>query len=259
MKVKRNREEYKNLIFFTIHCIFTVFSNKEYIIRPKLNRQHPDLQEAIKNTARKQIKKNGAVSLSLRAIARELEITAPAIYNYFPTKDNLVTTLIVDAYHSLSVSLSDAKDSSPEKNYIDQIIFIANRYRSWALSHSEEYGLIFGTPIPDYKAPMEIINPAAAGGLVVLIGVLDTAYRMGKLTVNKLSVPMQEMMQHRINKTNYQGPPAIIHIALGSWAHIHGLVSLELFGNLSSCSEDTNVEPFFEAEIQILITRIKLK
>ncbi len=54
------------------------------MVRPIKNKQIPNLQEAIKETAWKQIAEFGAPALSLRAIARELKITAPAIYNYFP-------------------------------------------------------------------------------------------------------------------------------------------------------------------------------
>ena len=48
------------------------------------------LGEQIKETAWKQIAEFGAPALSLRAIARELNISAPAIYNYFPDRDALI-------------------------------------------------------------------------------------------------------------------------------------------------------------------------
>ncbi len=72
------------------------------MVRPKRSKQHPDLQTAIKEVARKQIAENGAPALSLRAIARELKITAPAIYNYYPSRDDLVTALVIDAYASFA-------------------------------------------------------------------------------------------------------------------------------------------------------------
>ena len=74
------------------------------MVRPTLKKQIPNLQDAIKETTWKQIAEDGAAALSLRAIARELKITAPAIYNYFPRRDDLVTALIVDAFTSLADS-----------------------------------------------------------------------------------------------------------------------------------------------------------
>ena len=63
--------------------------------RPTKKEQIPNLPEAIKETAWRHIAEKGAAALSLRAIARQLKITAPAIYNYFPDRDSLVTSLIV--------------------------------------------------------------------------------------------------------------------------------------------------------------------
>ena len=74
------------------------------MVRPVKKKQISNLPELIKDTAWEQIAEFGAPALSLRAIAREIKITAPAIYNYFPRRDDLVTSLIVDAYNSLADS-----------------------------------------------------------------------------------------------------------------------------------------------------------
>src|SRR5215210_300073 len=81
------------------------------MVRPIKTNQIPNLQDAIKETAWKQIATYGAPALSLRAIARELKISAPAIYNYFPDREALVTALIVDAYTSFGDWQLEARDS----------------------------------------------------------------------------------------------------------------------------------------------------
>ena len=84
--------------------------------RPIKKQQIPNLQEAIKETAWKLIAEFGAPALSLRAIARALSITAPAIYNYFPDRDALVTALTIDAFTSFGDFQLKARDTfSPEK------------------------------------------------------------------------------------------------------------------------------------------------
>jgi len=55
------------------------------MVRPTLKKQIPNLQEAIKETAWNQIAEFGAAALSLRAIARELKITAPYIGIFYST------------------------------------------------------------------------------------------------------------------------------------------------------------------------------
>src|SRR3989304_6687408 len=87
------------------------------MVRPIKKKQIPNLQEAIKETAWRQIAEFGAPALSLRAIARELKITAPAIYNYFPDRDALVTALIIDAFTSFGNWQLEARDSVPEEDH----------------------------------------------------------------------------------------------------------------------------------------------
>jgi len=225
------------------------------MVRPKRDQQHPNLSEAIKETAREQIAECGAAALSLRGIARELSITAPAIYNYFPSRDDLVTALIVDAYHSLAEALAASKETNNE-SHTANIIASANAYRNWALAHAEEYGLIFGTPIPGYKAPMEITGPAAARSMAVLIDVLDAVWRDGAFEIDDTLPGTSEMVQAWIDKFSYEGNPAVIHFAMGCWAQIHGLVSLELFGHLTAVPEPVDVDVFFNIEIQTMVNRM---
>ena len=228
------------------------------MVRPKRSKQHPDLRTAIKEVARKQIAENGAPALSLRAIARELKITAPAIYNYFPSRDDLVTALIVDAYHSLAAALAESQETAEESHTV-RIMASAHAYRGWALEHPEEYGLIFGTPIPGYEAPMEITGPTAAESMAVLIQVLDAAYQDGVLSLAEPSPTLLTLLQPWVDKLDYAGPPTIIHLALASWALIHGLVSLELFGHLAPAPEYGEVDPLFEAEIQAMVERMGIE
>lgn len=227
------------------------------MVRPKRNQQHPDLQTAIKEVAKNQISEHGAARFSLRAIARELGITAPAIYNYYPRRDDLVTTLIVDAYHSLAAALAEARDTE-HANHAESIMASARAYRSWALAHSAEYSLIFGMPIPNYQAPMEITSPAASESMVVLIQIIDAAYQDGELTIKELSPALKTMMQPWSEKLDFSGPLNIIHLALASWVLIHGLVSLELFGHLAPGPEFGfgEVDTFFEGEIQSMLDRM---
>ncbi len=223
--------------------------------RPRLADQHPDLESAIKETARQQIGEKGAAALSLRAIARSLGITAPAIYNYFPNRDALVTALIVDAYNSLrdALALSQATD---EESHAERILASARAYRGWALAHPEEYSLIFGTPIPNYHAPMEITGPAAAGAMLVTIGVFDVAWRADAINIAGVLTETPEMIQAWIEKFEYDGPPEIIHIALAIWAQIHGMVSLELNGHYTAFPERDSVDSFFEIEIRAVLKRL---
>jgi len=220
--------------------------------RPKLNEQIPDLQAAIKEAAWEQIAEKGASALSLRAIARSLNITAPAIYNYYPRRDDLVTALIVEAFDSLSDALIEAAQNCALSDFAERIVQAGYTYRHWALTYPQRYNLIFGTPIPGYNAPMEITQPAAARGLSVLITIIDQAHQAGKLNFTSFEVPEPLLDQIATWKTivNSQAHPEAHALALILWTRVHGVVSIELYHQFPPPISDASA--LFEMEIATL-------
>ena len=220
--------------------------------RPKLDQQIPDLQAAIKETAWQQITKKGAAALSLRAIARELGITAPAIYNYYPRRDDLVTTLIVEAFNSLGNALIEADQSCVPDNFAERLAQAGYTYRQWALTHPQRYNLIFGTPIPGYEAPAQITQPAAARSLAVLIEILDQAHQAGKLIFSMAEVGESFLSQIETWKATVhsQAYPQTHALALVLWTRVHGIVSIELYQQFPPPINDASA--LFEMEIETM-------
>src|SRR4030095_8177415 len=166
------------------------------MVRPIKKKQIPNLQDAIKETAWKQIAEFGAPALSLRAIARELKITAPAIYNYFPDRDALVTALIVDAYTSFGDWQIEARDTIPANNYAERLKAIGIAYRNWAHTYPQRYQLIFGTPIPGYEGPREKVFPSSARSISALFSVVESIRAAGKLNVDSFPTVKDEYKAH---------------------------------------------------------------
>jgi len=198
--------------------------------RPRRDARHPDLETAIKETAWKQIAQLGAAALNLRAIARELGIAAPSIYNYFPNRDALVTALIVDAFASLAASQAAAIAAIPEQEHARRLLALGLDYRAWAIAKPERYQLIFGTPIAGYHAPLAITQPVAGRSLAILMQVLLAAHVAGQLhpeTGRALSPPLQAMLAAWRAE---RGPAdeQVQFLALSIWGHVHGLVSVEI-------------------------------
>lgn len=208
--------------------------------RPKLSEQHPDLQAAIKETAWKQIGEKGAPALSLRAIARELNITAPAIYNYFPRRDDLVTALIVDAFTSLGESQKDSLNDLSEEDLEARLTTLGLAYRNWAIAYPQRYQLIFGTPIPGYKAPSDITTPAAAWSLTPLIETLQTIYAAGRLRADRFAKMTPELKSMLEAWSQFTGGIHIevLYSALVIWSRVHGLVSMEIGNQMPSFITD---------------------
>lgn len=202
--------------------------------RPKRKTQHPNLQEAIKEAAWKQIAEEGAPALSLRAIARALKITAPAIYNYFPSRDELATALIIDAFTSFGDSQIAARDALPEEALLGRFRAIGIAYRTWAIKHPQRYQLIFGTPIPGYHAPLMEVLPSAARSLSALVGVIEALRKAGKLRAEGFPQVMPGREAEFAVWKNYGGEADILSLAVSMivWSRVHGLVSLEIGGNM---------------------------
>jgi AcrR family transcriptional regulator len=198
------------------------------------NRVQGDLLETIKHTAWRQIAQYGAPALSLRAISRELRITAPAIYNYYPRRDDLVTALIIDAYTSFGDSQLGARDDVPPSDLLGRLMAIGVAYRQWALKYPQRYQLIFGTPIPGYQPPVEKIMPAGARALAPLVGTVAALRAAGQLRAENFPAVMPG---HKIEFDlwrQYTGDTDLLSLSVSMliWSRVHGLVSLEISGGL---------------------------
>lgn len=204
------------------------------MVRPIKKKQIPHLQEAIKDTAWKQIAEYGASALSLRAIARELKISAPAIYNYFPDRDALVTALIIDAFTSFGDWQLEARDSVPENDLSGRLKAIGLAYRDWAHAYPQRYQLIFGTPIPGYKGPVEKIFPASARSLSALVSVVEGLRMAGQLNIDSFpKVKSEYKVSFEMWKTHGGNADILsLSVAMIIWSRVHGIISLEIQGNL---------------------------
>lgn len=202
-----------------------------------------DLPTAIKDVAWQQIAEHGAAALSLRAIARELGITAPAIYNYYPRRDDLVTALVIDAFTAFGDAQLAARDAVPSGDRIGRLMALGLAYRQWALSNPPRYQLIFGPPIPGYAAPPEKVQPSGVRALSALVGLVEELRAGGRLRTGDLpdvtrgcewafDVWLAPDGAADAGAADGGVAPESVPVALIIWARVHGLVSLEIAGHL---------------------------
>src|SRR4030095_17139404 len=126
---------------------------------PRRERVRQATVEEIKAVARAQMAAEGTAGVSLRAIAREMGMTAPALYRYFGSRDDLVTALVTDAYDALADAMEAAVAAVPAGRHADRVRAAFGAFRAWGIEHPTEFALIFGSPIPGYVAP-EATRPA---------------------------------------------------------------------------------------------------
>jgi AcrR family transcriptional regulator len=208
--------------------------------RPKKHQQQANLQDSIKGTAWRQIAECGAPALSLRAIARELGITAPAIYNYYPDRNALVTALVVDAFNSLGRSQKESIQDLPAGELSARLNALGIGYRDWALAYPQRYQLIFGTPIPGYHAPEDITLPAATWALSPLIETLQAIFQAGRLRSDSSAPRSSELSSMLDAWSQFAGglDVEVLYAALVIWSRVHGLVMMEIGGQMPSFITD---------------------
>src|ERR1041384_686078 len=129
----------------------------------------------IKRIAREQLASQGGAALSLRAIARELGIVSSAMYRYVPSRDELLTMLIEDAYNSVGDAAVAADATCERADQTGRWKAIGTAIRDWAVASPSEYALIYGSPVPGYAAPPERTVEPGIRVTMLLIGLLTSA------------------------------------------------------------------------------------
>lgn len=226
--------------------------------RTRKEGQHAAIRAEIKAAARRLMEQEGTAGVSIRAIGRELDLTAPALYHYYLNRDALITDLILDAFNALADALEGARDTASAHSCQEQLIAVLLAYRDWALAHPVDFQLIYGNPIPGYQAPEEITVPAATRSFVILSALITRCLESGRLNPRPeyAAVPpeMSEIMQAQADQLS--GPdlrllPLALYLTAVGWPRIHGIIMLELFNHLQPVVGDS--DRFYRIQIEDLL------
>ncbi|MFF2324387.1 MULTISPECIES: TetR/AcrR family transcriptional regulator [unclassified Streptomyces] len=226
-------------------------------VRGARERARIEVTAAIKDEARKQLAADGAAKLSLRAVARELGMASSALYRYFPSRDELLTALIIDAYDSLGEAAEAAHRAvrADSARHLARWTAVAHAVRDWALAHPHEYALIYGSPVPGYTAPQATVGPASRVG-VLLIDIVGEAYRADGLAVPPLAVELRAEAERMVADFAPGLPPEVAVPLIAAWSQLFGLVSFEIFGQFHRVVEAR--EPFFREAVTGLARSVGL-
>src|SRR4051812_23042063 len=108
--------------------------------------------QEIKQTARRVLVEQGPDGLALRAVAREMGMTAPALYRYFDSREDLIEAVVADLYDELTHELERAIADSRPASVGVQLMRASRASRRWATAHRSEFGLLFATPAESIAA-----------------------------------------------------------------------------------------------------------
>ena len=201
-------------------------------------RVRAELTTEIADAARRQLAEVGAAALSLRAVAREVGMVSSAVYRYFPSRDDLLTRLIIDGYDDLGAAaeVADVPTASPAERWSA----VWRAVRGWALAHPHEYALLYGSPVPGYRAPADTV-PAASRVGVVLGRILGEAAHAGLLPDGTGERDPGLVSDDAVALLGGEHPALDETVrvrALLAWSALLGTISFELFGHFVGSVED---------------------
>jgi AcrR family transcriptional regulator len=208
----------------------------------------------IKQTARRILVSEGPDAVSLRAIAREMGMTAPALYRYFTSHEELVKHVIADIFTELAGDIRSAiaaADAESGGDMMAKVYAACWEFRRWSLSHTREFGLIFATPLPGLHVQQDEITAEGGGqfGNTFFLLMLEL-WRKQPFDVpadDRIDPGLLEQLKRYregLGELAAGLPFGLLLVFLQCWVRLYGIVSLEVFGHLSFALDDGR--PMFE-------------
>ncbi|GAA2555434.1 TetR/AcrR family transcriptional regulator [Pseudonocardia hydrocarbonoxydans] len=217
-------------------------------------RVRAELTREIADVARRHLASDGAAALSLRAVARELGMASSAVYRYFPSRDDLLTALIVDAYDALGDAAERADAGRDPDDLRGRWHATCGAVRGWALARPHEYALVYGSPVPGYAAPETTIRPASRVG-EVLCAIVARGVATGAVDP---ALAEDTAVLHPGIAERMGLPPgsALAARAIFAWTALFGMLGFELFGHTHNVVDDH--ERFFTTAVDRLADQLGL-
>ena len=186
-------------------------------------RQRAATLDEIKAVARSLMRQHGRHDLRFTNIAQQMGMSAPALYNYFADRDALIAALTADAYRQLAAEVATAGEACAGDDVGARWLAMATAYRGWARREPEQFGLVFGPPVP---RPERLGAPATQDAAPDAAAQLTAFFVRGDLL-----------------------PAASFHAMVQAWATVHGFTCLEACHHLDWLSDQAR-EQLFSATVR---------
>ena len=217
-------------------------------------------EQEIRHHARALLVEHGRDAVTLRAIARELGITAPALYRYYDSREDLLRSLCDDICTDLSAVLSHGLEQAGN-DYRARVFAACRVFRSWALAHPEEFSLVFGSPRQTGEDQfanvfLGFVGPLMAEG--VSAENVEAGPEPGDLDLAR----EQRALADALAASGIEAPPEAlrpeaVHALLRWWVRVYGHVALEVFGRFPF--DISHAEQLFESMLGELAREVGLE
>jgi AcrR family transcriptional regulator len=216
-------------------------------------RVRQEVTREILAAARRQLATVGPVALSLRAVAREVGMASSAVYRYFPSRDELLTALIVEAYDELGAAVERAEAAVPRDEHARRWQAVCRAAREWGLAHPHEFALVYGTPVPGYVAPERTVAAATRVPQLLIILIRDAL-----ATDPPVPVPVEPPAAYGelLAAMGSQVPAGRAVLGMMAWTWLIGRIGFELHGHLVGVVDPAAADAAFSWETTQTLTRL---
>jgi AcrR family transcriptional regulator len=213
--------------------------------------------QEIVESARRILCEQGREAVSLRAIAREMGMTAPGLYRYFDSHETLLKHLCHVFQDELANVIEAEIGKIADADVTIRLAVACRTFRRWSLDHPDEYGLLFGSPLPGLSngRPKDATSLSALRFAGVFLTLFVELWRTRPFPLPEWVDPRLAAQLSRF-QDGFGGelPIACLVVFLDCWVRLQGIVSLEVFGHLRFALEDA--EPMFELTLDELGRRL---
>ncbi|MEV4443436.1 TetR/AcrR family transcriptional regulator [Streptomyces sp. NPDC049577] len=213
--------------------------------------------EEILRTARRLLVEDGPGAVTLRAIAREMGMTAPGLYRYYAGHRDLIQALTAHLYEELATALAAARDRHPDSRPGQRLREVCRELRRWALAHPREFGLLFAKPDADADTtPGSVAHDSSWRFGGVILDLMVHLWRRGGVRPPadldpSWAAQLEEVREHLSGEPV---PLEVIYVFVACWARLYGTVAVEVFGHLDFALTDP--EPLFEHTVRDILTAL---
>ncbi len=193
----------------------------------------------IRRVASALLVERGPDAVSLRAIARALGVTAPALYRYYKSLEDLLERLRLDFCADLAEELTAEIATLPDDGAV-QFFAICRGFRRWALAHTREFTLVFASPgagrAGRFDEPFGRIFLAATGRLLANYDIVTPPTDVIPPELREDLVHFQTELLAALSESGQKFPAekldlGVMYLMIQIWARLYGHVTLEVFGN----------------------------
>jgi AcrR family transcriptional regulator len=199
---------------------------------PSRAQAHAATSARIVDAARALLLRNGEVTL--RAVARELGMTAPALYRYAASHEELVRIVAIAIDTEVGQQVSAAADRQPADDPVARLIAACVEFRRWALANRKEFALVFT------NVDVECVKEHDGSCGFVFAGLLLELWQARQFPVpslDDLDPGLAEILRQPdapVDPSTPDGLEGLTWLLQRGWSRLYGTVTLEVFGHIDA-------------------------